>query len=243
MGLDPKKIFMVSVMPCIAKKYEIRRTGNMFASGEQDVNVSITTRELVRMIRQAGIAFSELDCLTPADSPLGAYSGAGTIFGATGGVMEAALRSAHYFLTGEDPEGLEFSELHGLEGVKDMRVEIGGEEVRVAVAHGLANVERLLRRVRESAADGGEPAYHFVEVMACPGGCLGGGGQSYHVDDSIRRLRIEGLLNDDRSQDVRYSHRNPAVRTLYDEFIGEVGGSTAHEYLHTHYEARPRYQR
>jgi NADH-quinone oxidoreductase subunit G len=243
MGISPEDIYMVSIMPCIAKKYEITRADAMFASGHQDVDASLTTREFIRMIQQAGIAFRELNCLEEADSPLGDYSGAGAIFGATGGVMEAALRSAHYFLTDEDAQDLEFETIHTLEGVKEMEVDVAGRTVRVAVAHGLAHVEQVLDRVRNALEAGQEPPYHFIEVMACPGGCIGGGGQAWHVSDEIRRLRVEGLQKVDRLCEVRMSHRNPAVLKLYEEFLGEPLGEKAEELLHTHYTARPRYKR
>jgi NADH-quinone oxidoreductase subunit G len=242
-GVDPERIVMVSVMPCTSKKYEIGRARAMFASGQQDVDVSITTRELVRMVQQSGLTFESLNCLETADSPLGDYSGAGVIFGATGGVMEAALRSAHYFLTGEDTESPEVAEIQGLDGVKELATELAGRPLRLAVAHGLGNVEAVLARVRAAREEGTEPPYHFIEVMACPGGCIGGGGQSWHVSDAIRRARAAGLRKDDRLREVRFSHRNPSVRKLYDEFLGEPLGPTAQQYLHTAYKARPQYRR
>lgn len=242
-GIDPEKIYMVSIMPCTAKKLEISRGESMYASGMQDVDVSLTTRELVRMIQQSGVAFRDLDCLAQPDSPLGEYSGAGIIFGATGGVMEAALRSAHYFITGNDSEELEFEPIGGLEGVKEMEVTVAGRPVRVAVAHGLANVEQVLTRVRQALADGEDPPYHFIEVMACPGGCIGGGGQSWQVNDRIRQLRAEGLRKADRLHEVRMSHRNPAVLKVYEDFLGEPLGPKAVQYLHTRYTPRRQYKR
>jgi NADH-quinone oxidoreductase subunit G len=241
-GVDPEKIRMVSIMPCTAKKYEIGRTKEMFASGQQDVDISLTTRELSRMIRQAGI---ELEGLREenADSPLGEYSGAGTIFGATGGVMEAALRTAHYYITGQSAADLEFEQIQGLDGVKVMEVEVGGKTVRVAVAHGLGNVEQVIDKARQAKEAGGEPAYHFIEVMACPGGCVGGGGQAWGVTDEKRKKRADGLRFDDRASKIRLSHENPSVRKIYDEFIGEPLGETAHRLLHTQYTPRPEYRR
>ena len=162
MGIDPKKIFMVSIMPCTAKKFEISRDNTMSASGQQDVDISLTTRELIRMIKQSGLDFNELNCLEMADSPLGEYSGAGTIFGSSGGVMEAALRSAHYFITGEELEDPEFKEIRGLKGVKEMEVVIAGKTIRVAVAHGLGNVETVVNKIRDALAAGEETPYHFV---------------------------------------------------------------------------------
>jgi NADH-quinone oxidoreductase subunit G len=241
-GIDPESIRMVSMMPCTAKKYEIVRSKEMYASGRQDVDVSLTTRELIRMVRQAGLELGALPD-EPADSPLGEYSGAGTIFGASGGVMEAALRTAHFLLTGEEMEELEFSAIRGLQGVKQTQVDIGGREIRLAVAQGLGNVEEVLERVRRAAQAGSEPPYHFIEVMACPGGCIGGGGQAWGVTDEVRRKRAEGLLADDRMQTARRSHQNPAVAKLYEDFLGEPLGDRAHELLHTQYNARPEYRR
>jgi NADH-quinone oxidoreductase subunit G len=241
-GLDPGKIRMVSIMPCTAKKYEISRSNEMFASGHQDVDVSITTRELSRMVRQAGIDPEVLPD-EQADSPLGEYSGAGTIFGVTGGVMEAALRTAYHLITGDEIEQLEYHELHGLEGVKELSMHVDGEEVRVAVAHGLRNVEHVLDRIRAAKDADQEPPYHFVEVMACPGGCIGGGGQSWGITDEIRRQRAEGLAQDDRQSPVRRSHQNPAVKQVYTEFLGQPLGDTSHKLLHTTYEPRPEYRR
>lgn len=241
-GIDPESIRMVSMMPCTAKKYEIVRSKEMYASGRQDVDVSLTTRELIRMVRQAGLELGALPD-EPADSPLGEYSGAGTIFGASGGVMEAALRTAHFLLTGEEMEELEFSAIRGLQGVKQTQVDIGGREIRLAVAQGLGNVEDVLDRVRSAAQAGSEPPYHFIEVMACPGGCIGGGGQAWGVTDEVRRKRAEGLLADDRMQTARRSHQNPAVAKLYKDFLGEPLGDRAHELLHTQYKPRPEYRR
>ncbi len=241
-GLDPRKVRMISFMPCTAKKYEITRSGEMFASGMQDVDVSITTRELTRMIGQAGIEFASL-ASEPADNPLGEYSGAGTIFGATGGVATAALRSACHFLTGRDVDELDFTPIRGLEGVKEAEIELDGRTVRVAVAHGLAHVEGVLDEVRAAAERGDEPAYHLIEVMACPGGCVGGGGQSWGDTDEKRRMRAEGLAADDRDRTVRRSHDNPAVQKLYADFIGEPLGDRARKFLHTSYQARPDYRR
>jgi NADH-quinone oxidoreductase subunit G len=240
--LDPQRIRMVSLMPCTAKKYEIVRSEEMYASGRQDVDLSLTTRELVRMIRQAGLEFASLP-EEPADNPLGEYSGAGTIFGATGGVMEAALRTASHLIGGGPVEELEFDAIHGLAGVKQAELTIAGQSLRVAVAHGLANVEQVLDEVRQAVAAGREPPFHFMEVMACPGGCIGGGGQSWGVTDAIRRQRSDGLRGDDRARTIRCSHDNPSVQKLYRDFLGEPMGDTAHELLHTRYTPRPEYRR
>ncbi len=240
--LDPSKVFMVSIMPCTAKKYELSRTEEMFASGFKDVDVALTTRELARMLKQSGIDFLNLADAEP-DSILGDYTGAGTIFGATGGVMEAALRTAYFYATGQKLEKIEVESVRGLNGVKEGTLNVGGAQVRVAVAHGLANVETVLERVREARKHGQESPYHFIEVMACPGGCIGGGGQPYGVDNERRKLRIAGIYQDDRDKQIRHSHENPEVIKLYEEFLGKPLGPRAHELLHTKYTARPLYKR
>jgi NADP-reducing hydrogenase subunit HndD len=241
-GLDPARLFMVSIMPCTAKKYELSRTDEMYASGYKDVDVALTTRELARMLKQSGIDFLNLPD-GEADSLLGDYSGAGTIFGATGGVMEAAVRTAHFYATGAKLGSIELAGVRGLDGVKEGTVTVNGAPVRVAVAHGLANVEAVLDRVRAARKAGQESPYHFIEVMACPGGCIGGGGQPYGVDNERRRRRAAGLYQDDRDRPVRYSHENPEVVRLYQDFLGEPLGPKAHELLHTRYTARPLYQK
>ncbi len=242
LNIDPAKLYMVSIMPCTAKKFEISRADEMYASGHKDVDVAITTREFARMLKQSGIDFLNLPDAEP-DSILGDYSGAGTIFGATGGVMEAALRTAYYYATGEKLEKVEVEAVRGLEGVKVGKVNVAGAEVRVAVAHGLANVASVLESVREARKNGEELPYHFIEVMACPGGCIGGGGQPYGVDNERRKLRIAGLYADDRDKAVRCSHENPELIRLYDEFLGKPLGPKAHKLLHTRYTARPLYKR
>ena len=242
LGLDPAKIFVVSIMPCTAKKYELSRTEEMYASGFKDVDVALTTRELARMLKQSGIEFLEL-ADGAADSILGDYSGAGTIFGATGGVMEAALRTAYFYATGQKLPKVELDTVRGLDGVKEGAIKVGDTTVRVAVAHGLANVEAVLDRVRDARKNGQELPYHFIEVMACPGGCIGGGGQPYGVDNERRKLRIAGLYQDDRDSTIRCSHENPEVIRVYDEFLGQPLGHKAHELLHTRYTARPLYKR
>ncbi len=242
-GLDPAKIFMVSIMPCTSKKFEVARGSAMFASGFQDVDVSLTTREFIRMIRQSGLDLNALDGATQPDSPLGDFSGAGTIFGASGGVMEAALRTAARLVEGKEPQGLEFKEIRGLEGIKTMEVEVGGKKLRIAVAHGLKHVETVIEQVKKAKAEGAEPPYHFIEVMACPGGCVGGGGQAWHVSDSIRRQRAEGLYKDDRGRKARCSHQNESVQKLYEEFLGKPLGEKAEHLLHTKYKALPLYKR
>jgi NADH-quinone oxidoreductase subunit G len=241
-NIDPKNIFMLSIMPCTAKKFEIQRSAEMFSSGGQNTDISITTREFIRMIRQAGIDFRNLP-EEEADHILGEYTGAGVIFGATGGVMEAALRTAYNFVTKENLGKVDFESVRGLAGVKESVVNIKGTEVRIAVAHGLGNVEYVLNKVRAAKEKGQELPYHFIEVMACPGGCIGGGGQPYGVDDQIRAARAKGLYADDEQKTVRCSHDNPYVQKLYKEFLGAPLSEKAHHLLHTSYQPRPEYRK
>jgi NADH-quinone oxidoreductase subunit G len=241
-GIDPAKIFMVSIMPCTAKKSEIIRGKEMRSSGFQDVDVSLTTREFARMIKQSGIDFVTIPDEQP-DCILGAYTGAGTIFGATGGVMEAALRTAYYFITGEDAPRVDFQVTRGLTGVKEGSIEVAGKTVRIAVAHGLANVEQVIDKIRTAKAAGEETPYHFVEVMACPGGCVGGGGQPYGATNELRTKRAAGLYNDDQSGLWRCSHHNPYIKQLYEEFLGEPASHKSEELLHTTYQVLPEYKR
>ena len=242
MGIDPAKVYVVSIMPCTAKKFEIIRSKEMRSSGFQDVDVSLTTRELARMIKQSGINFRAIAEEQP-DHLLGAYTGAGTIFGATGGVMEAALRTSHFLLTGENPARIDVQATRGLEGVKTGKTTIAGHEIRFAVAHGLGNVETVLTQVREARDAGTEPPYHFIEVMACPGGCVGGGGQPYGVTDRLREKRAAGLYQDDQAGLWRCAHENPYVQKLYEDFLGEPGGEKSEELLHTSYRPRAMYRR
>jgi len=231
-GIDPASIVVVSVMPCTAKKFECTRP-EMRDSGYQDVDYVLTTRELARMIREAGIDFRALPDET-YDNPLGEYSGAATIFGATGGVMEAALRTAYELLTGKALADVEFKAVRGLEGSKEAVVPIEGVgDVRVAVAHGLGNARKLLERVKK-----GETTYHFIEVMACPGGCVGGGGQPIPVSNEKRKLRAGALYGEDKALKNRKSHENPAIKQIYDEYLGEPLGHKSHKLLHTKYTPR-----
>lgn len=239
-GIKPEKIYVISIMPCTAKKFEITRSDDMFASGYQDVDLVLTTRELARMIHQAGIDFNSVNEENP-DSILGDYSGAGTIFGATGGVMEAALRSAYHFVTGENLGAVDFEDVRGLTGIKEAVVDVKGTKVKVAVAHGLGNVEELLDKIREAKEKKLELPYHFIEVMACPGGCVGGGGQPYGINNDIREKRAKGLYKDDRESGIRCSHDNPYVIKLYEEFLGEPLGHLSEQLLHTKYKPRPMY--
>jgi len=232
-GIDPEDIFVVSIMPCTAKKYEASRP-EMCSSGYRDVDAVLTTRELGRMIRQAGIDFINIDEET-FDAPMGQYTGAGTIFGATGGVMEAALRTVYAVVVGEPMPDLDIRPVRGLEGVKEASLEVGSlGEVNVAVAHGLGNARKIMDKVADGTAN-----YHFIEIMACPGGCVGGGGQPLPASDEKRALRAEALYRDDREvQTYRQSHENPAIKQLYEKFLIEPLGHKSHDLLHTHYVER-----
>jgi NADH-quinone oxidoreductase subunit G len=240
-GIDPAKIYSVSIMPCTAKKYECKRDKTMSSSGFQDVDTVLTTRELARFIRQSGIDFNLLT-EEEADNPLGPYTGAGTIFGATGGVMEAALRTAYAVLTGNELGDIEYTPARGLDYVKESKIEIAGKEIRVAVVHQLGNVEKVIEKVREAKAAKAEPPYHFIEVMACRGGCVAGGGQPYGATDEIRALRAAGLYADDAGSAIRVSHKNPSVLAAYSEFLKEPNSEKAHHLLHTHYVKRELYK-
>lgn len=231
--LDPRDIYVVSVMPCTAKKFEIARP-EFGRDGYRDVDANLTTRELARMIRQAGLDFSHLP-EEEFDDMLGESTGAGVIFGVTGGVMEAALRTVVDVLTGEDMPRLEYADVRGLEGIKEATVSVNGTDINVAIVHGTANAAKLLNAIRA-----GEKTYHFIEVMGCPGGCVTGGGQPivdartrYYVDP--RAARAAATYSEDESMAIRKSHKNPAVQKLYAEFLGEPNSHIAHELLHTTY--------
>lgn len=231
--LDPRDIYVVSVMPCTAKKFEIARP-EFGRDGYRDVDANLTTRELARMIRQAGLDFVHLP-EEEFDDMLGESTGAGVIFGVTGGVMEAALRTVVDVLTGEDMPRLEYADVRGLEGIKEATVSVNGTDIKVAIVHGTANAAKLLNAIRA-----GEKTYHFIEVMGCPGGCVTGGGQPivdartrYYVDP--RAARAAATYSEDESMAIRKSHKNPAVQKLYAEFLGEPNSHIAHELLHTTY--------
>lgn len=231
--LDPRDIYVVSVMPCTAKKFEIARP-EFGRDGYRDVDANLTTRELARMIRQAGLDFVHLP-EEEFDDMLGESTGAGVIFGVTGGVMEAALRTVVDVLTGEDMPRLEYADVRGLEGIKEATVNVNGTDINVAIVHGTANAAKLLNAIRA-----GEKTYHFIEVMGCPGGCVTGGGQPivdartrYYVDP--RAARAAATYSEDESMAIRKSHKNPAVQKLYAEFLGEPNSHIAHELLHTTY--------
>jgi len=242
---DPSKIVSVAIMPCTAKKFEITRP-EMNTSGYQDVDYVLTTRELARMFRQAGIVdFTKLQESKP-DPLLSTYTGAGTIFGATGGVMEAALRTAYEVNTGKILPKLDFLEVRGAFGkgvrIKEATISIDGTEIKVAVANGTGNAKRLCDKIREARFKG-EFSYHFVEIMACPGGCIGGGGQIAPVTWEKRVLRAEGLYDEDSHLPCRKSHDNPEVKLLYEKYLGEINGPKSHKLLHTHYTPRDPYER
>jgi len=234
---------VVSVMPCTAKKFEAQRP-EMNASGVRDVDFVLTTRELARMIRQAGLEFTKLP-EGEMDAPLGLSSGAADIFANTGGVMEAALRTAYEIVTGRElpVENLHVKPIAGLQGIKEAALTLKGlkpewsflegVELRVAVSHGLGNTRRLLEMIKSGASH-----YHFVEVMTCPGGCIGGGGQPRFTDDSVRLKRIAGIYAEDEGKKLRKSHENVQIGKLYEEYLGKPLGHKSHELLHTHYHPR-----
>ncbi len=232
-GLDPRDIFVVSVMPCTAKKFEIQRP-EMGRDGYRDVDANLTTRELARMIRQAGIDFVHLPD-EDFDDVLGESTGAAVIFGVTGGVMEAALRTVADILSKQDLKEIEYQDVRGLTGIKEATVSIAGMEIKVAVAHGTANAAKLLDAIKA-----GEKTYHFIEIMGCPGGCVTGGGQPivdartrYFVDP--KAARAAATYDEDEAKTIRKSHENPAIKKIYAEFLGEPCGHKSHELLHTHY--------
>ncbi len=235
-GVDPKNIVSVSIMPCTAKKFEARRP-EMNDSGYRDVDYVLTTREFVRMIKEAGIDFKNLP-EEKADSLMGDYTGAATIFGATGGVMEAAVRSAFFLLTGEN---LPSPELKVLRGVMNDIVEAIVEhpklpfQIRVAVANGLGNARKILDKVKAQIAETGKSEYHFIEIMACPGGCVGGGGQPFGSSLVDRGIRGQGLYTEDDNRPLRYSHENPMVTKIYEDFLCKPNSEIAHKLLHTNY--------
>ena len=240
MGIDPKDIVVVGIMPCTAKKFETKRD-DQAASGYPDVDYSLTTRELGRMIESAGIYFKHLPD-EEFDNPLGDSTGAAVIFGATGGVMEAARRTAVEKRSGEELKSLDFTEVRGTDGIKEASYTVNGMEVKVCVVSGLANANTIMEKVKNGTAD-----YHFIEIMGCPGGCVNGGGQPIQhavvrnfVD--LRARRAAALYEADKDMPLRKSHESEAVKRLYDEFLGEPGSHKAHEVLHTSYVARPKYK-
>ena len=233
-GINPEDIVVVSVMPCISKKYEAKRD-ELENEGYSDVDTVITTRELAEMIKEVGIDFISLeDC--DFDNPMGESTGAGDIFGTSGGVIEATVRTAYKMITEKDLEEVEFYDLRGLDGIKYATVDIEGREINIAVANGLGNTRRLLEKLKNK-----EISLDAIEVMACPGGCIGGGGQPYHRGDiSILKKRSEGLYKLDESKKLRKSYENPYIKSLYEEYLTEPGSQKAHELLHTSYKASPK---
>ena len=229
-NIDPSKIVSVSIMPCIAKKYEMNRP-EMKDSGFKDVDYSLTTRELGRMIKDAGIDFANLED-DKFDPIMGESTGAAAIFGATGGVMEAALRTAVDILEGKDLQEIEYTGVRGLKGIKEATVKVAGIDVSVAVAHGLGNARALMEMVKKYPSK-----YHFIEIMACPGGCVGGGGQPAPTNSEVVKKRSEALYAEDKGLTYRKSHKNPEIIQLYEEFLKEYGSHKAHELLHTKYTA------
>jgi len=230
-GLDPEKIFCVSVMPCTAKKFEAGRP-EMGREGTPDVDAVLTTRELADMIRRRGLDLTDLEPEL-ADQPYGQRSTAGKLFGASGGVMEAAIRTAYRLVAGEELEDLKVEAVRGLEGVKEAKVDIQGTTLGVAVVNGLGNARRLMEEIRAGRDD-----LHFIEVMTCPGGCIGGGGQPYGTDPEAIRARMKALYAIDRDESLRTSHENAGVQQLYEDFLGEPLSERSHRLLHTHYNER-----
>ena len=239
-NIDPSKIYVVSVMPCIAKKYESKRE-EMEVDGIRDVDAVITTRELSRMIKQANIEFDKLEDDT-FDNPMGEATGAAAIFGVTGGVMEAALRTAYELITGEELQKLEFEDIRGEKGIKKATVKIGDKDVKVAVAHGLKNARKIMEEIKNGTAD-----YSFVEVMACPGGCIMGGGQpiknsKIRMTTDVEAKRAAAMYSIDERSTIRKSHENPVLKQIYKDYIGKPGEHKAHELLHTHYTPMEEYR-
>ena len=240
-NIDPKKMFVVSVMPCIAKKFE-RSRPEMRNDDLDNVDAVITTRELARMIKQANLEFKNLE-EGAFDDPMGEATGAGAIFGTTGGVMEAALRTAAETITGKELDEIEFEEVRGEKGIKRATIDIEGKKINIVVAHGLSNARKILEEIKQGKAD-----YQFVEIMACPGGCIMGGGQPIvnsktrsQVD--VRAKRANALYEIDEKSKIRKSHENPAIKKLYSEFLEKPGSYRAHKLLHTHYEKREKYNK
>lgn len=230
-GVNPANIVSVSVMPCTAKKFEAQRP-EMHSSGYRDVDYVLTTREIARMIRQAGIDFKNLKD-APADELMGLYSGAATIFGATGGVMEAAARTAYKLITSHELENINLEPIRGMSGIKTATITANDLQIKVGVAHGLGNARKLLDEIRN-----GQSPYHFIEIMACPGGCVGGGGQPIGFNLALRGLRGQTLYQEDKSLSCRRSHQNPAIKKIYQDFLEEPLGEKSHHLLHTTYASR-----
>lgn len=246
-GLKPEDIYVVSIMPCVAKKYEKERP-ELVTNGLKDVDAVLTTRELAKLIKRSGIIFNRLPDEDFDYDIVGDYTGAGVIFGATGGVMEAALRTAAYKLNGKELENVELKDVRGLEGIKEASYKLGGMEVKVAVASGMKNAKVLLDEIRA-----GKSPYHFIEIMGCPGGCVAGGGQPFvkpcflpneddNILDTYKEKRANALYSEDEGRPLRVSHKNPQIIELYEKFLGEPNSHKAHELLHTEYSAKERFK-
>jgi NADH-quinone oxidoreductase subunit G/NADP-reducing hydrogenase subunit HndD len=234
MGIDPKNIVSVSIMPCVAKKFECERP-EMYSSGFKDVDYVLTTREAAGMMKEAGIDLPNLED-GEYDDPLGMSTGAAVIFGNTGGVMEAALRTAYALITGTELDNVNIEAVRGMEGVREATIQVGDLPVKAAVAHGLANA----RQVLEGIKSGRFKDYAFIEIMCCPGGCIGGGGQPIPTSMEIRQARTRAIYEEDEAMTIRKSHENPAVKKLYEEFLGAPLSHKSHELLHTKYTPRER---
>ena len=239
MDIDPAKVFVVSIMPCTAKKFEAQRP-ELSGTGYPDVDVVLTTRELARMIKEIGLDFTSLPD-GQFDDPMGEASGAAVIFGATGGVMEAALRTVAEILEGKPIDKIDYEMVRGIEGIKEATVEAGGLKIKAAVAHGLGNARKLMEKIKA-----GEAEYHFVEVMGCPGGCVTGGGQPIQPSQvrswiDLGAERAKAIYAEDKAMPIRKSHENPKIQMLYDEFFEKPGSHKSHELLHTHYKQRENY--
>ena len=234
-NLDPENIFVVSIMPCLAKKYECQRP-EMQSSGFQDVDVVLSTRELAKMIKEVGLDFTSLPA-EEYDEPLGDSSGAAIIFGASGGVMEAALRTVYEMVTARELKELDFKEVRGLEGIKEAALVLAGQKVKVAVANSLGKAKILLEEIKA-----GKSPYAFIEIMACPGGCLGGGGQPLGATDEIKEKRLQAIYQLDKEAKIRKSHENPAIIKLYEEYLDHLLEHEVHELLHTYYSRRKVYE-
>ncbi|MBR1867552.1 MAG: [Clostridia bacterium] len=246
-GINPDDMFVVSVMPCTAKKYEKERP-QLVTNGRKDVDAVLTTRELGKLIKRAGINFNKLPDEDFDYDVVGDYTGAGVIFGATGGVMEAALRTAAYKLSGEELKNVELHEVRGLEGIKEAEYNIAGNKIKVAVAHGMKNAKVLLDQIKEGTSE-----YQFIEIMGCPGGCVSGGGQPYvkpcflpnediDILDTYRQKRADALYREDEGRPLRASHLNPQIVELYKDYLGEPNSHKAHELLHTSYAAKEKFK-
>ncbi|MGN1062652.1 MAG: [Fe-Fe] hydrogenase large subunit C-terminal domain-containing protein, partial [Candidatus Scatosoma sp.] len=245
-GIDPRDMFVVSIMPCTAKKYEKDRP-QLQKDGLKDVDAVLTTRELGKLIKRSGIRFDKLPDEEFDNDIVGDYTGAGVIFGVTGGVMEAALRTAIAKVTGKEPEKAELKEVRGFEGVREAEYDLNGTKVKIAVAHGMKNAKVLMEQIRA-----GKSEYQFIEIMGCPGGCIAGGGQPYvkpcflpnedlNILDTYKDKRAAALYAEDESRPFRFSHQNPQIAELYKDYLGEPNSHKAHELLHTTYAEKVRF--